>query len=129
MSIKRLWFVVFAILPLSAFAHHSVSYNFSEEILELEGTITSVKWVNPHGSFLLKVPLEDGTTQEWLIEMLAKIALQRQNFDFDALQNGTKIKLTGRRSHRGHTMRFGEATLPDGRVIKERIPSALPSTP
>ena len=126
MNIRQLLFVVFTVLPMSTSAHHSVSFNFSEEIVELEGTITSVKWVNPHGSFVLEVPLEDGTTQEWLVEMLAKIALQRQNFDFDAFQEGVQIKLSGRRAHIGHTMRFGEATLADGRVIRERLPSATP---
>ena len=126
MSIRSLLFLVYTMLPLSVVAHHSVSFNFSEDIVELEGTISTVQWVNPHGSFVLEVALEDGSTQEWLVEMLAKIALQRQNFDFDALQEGTFIKLSGRRAHQGNTVRFGEAVLSDGRVITERLPSALP---
>ena len=29
-------------------AHHSVALNFTDEEITLQGTITSLRWVNPH---------------------------------------------------------------------------------
>ena len=110
------------VMPLVPQAHHSTALNFSEEVVTFEGTVKSTKWINPHGSFVLEVIKEDGTTEEWLVEMLALIALQRQGFDFDAIQEGEQIQLSGRLGYRESTLRFGEAILPDGRVIKERSP-------
>ena len=116
---------IFALLltaPLAVNAHHSTAFNYSEETITLEGIVTAVKWVNPHGSFVLEVTNADGTTDEWLVEFLAKIALERQGFDFDSLQNGVAVKLTGRIGFRERHLRFGEAELEDGRIIRERNP-------
>ena len=109
--------------PLAVNAHHSSIFNYSEETITLEGTVTEVKWVNPHGSLVLEVVNEDGTTDEWLVEFLARIALERQGFDFDSLQNGVVVKLTGRIGFREAHLRFREAELEDGRIIRERNPT------
>ena len=109
--------------PLAVNAHHSAVFNYSEETITLEGTVTEVKWVNPHGSLVLEVVNEDGTTDEWLVEFLARIALERQGFDFDALQTGLDIKITGRIGFREGYLRFREAELEDGRIIRERNPT------
>ena len=39
-------------LPVTPHAHHSTSLNFSDEIISIEGQIKSVRWVNPHCSFV-----------------------------------------------------------------------------
>lgn len=110
-------------VPLAVNAHHSTAFNFSDETITLEGTITEVKWVNPHGSFVLEITNADGTTEEWLVEFLARIALERQGFDFDSLQNGVAVKLTARVGFREGHLRFREAELEDGRIIRERNPT------
>jgi hypothetical protein len=109
--------------PLAVNAHHSTVFNYSEETITLEGTVTEVKWVNPHGSLVLEVVNEDGTTDEWLVEFLARIALERQGFDFDSLQNGVAVKLTGRIGFREAHLNFREAELEDGRIIRQRDPT------
>jgi hypothetical protein len=109
--------------PLTVNAHHSTAFNYSEETITLEGTVTEVKWVNPHGTLVLEVMNADGTTDEWLVEFLARIALERQGFDFDAIQNGVAVKLTGRIGFREAHLRFREAELEDGRIIRERNPT------
>ena len=77
-------------------AHHSTSFNYSEETVTLDGTITNLKWINPHSSMVFRVLQEDGTVDEYLVEFLAKIALERGGFDFDVLQNGMLVNLTAR---------------------------------
>ncbi len=109
--------------PLAVNAHHSTAFNYSEETITLEGTITEVKWVNPHGTLVLVVTNTDGTTDEWLVEFLARIALERQGFDFEPLQNGVAVKLTGRVGFRDGFLRFREAELENGRIIRERNPT------
>ena len=103
-------------------AHHSVALNFTDEEITLQGTITSLRWVNPHCTFVLQVETDTGETEEWLVELLARIALERQGFDFDSLQDGMVIQLTGRLGYREYTLRFVEAVRPDGGIVRERSP-------
>ena len=111
-----------SLLPVTLGAHHSTSLNFSDEIISIEGRILSVNWVNPHGSFVLEVAGETGATQEWLVELLARIALERQGFDFRALEVGAEITVAGRLGYRPNTMYFVEAELPDGRILQDPGP-------
>ncbi len=117
--------VLFAALlacAAGAQAHHSVALNFSDDEITLQGTITSLRWVNPHCTFVLQVETDAGETEEWLVELLARIALERQGFDFDSLQEGMEIELTGRLGYREYTLRFVEAVRPDGGIVRERSP-------
>ena len=121
--LRNFTFALFLTAPLAVNAHHSTAFNYSDETLTLEGTVTEVKWVNPHGTLVLVVTNADGTTDEWFVEFLARIALERQGFDFDSLQNGVAVKLTGRVGFREGYLRFREAELENGRIIQERIPT------
>ena len=103
-------------------AHHSVALNFTDEEITLQGTITTLRWVNPHCTFVLQVETDTGETEEWLVELLARIALERQGFDFESLQEGMVIELTGRLGYREYTLRFVEAVRPDGGIVRERSP-------
>lgn len=113
-------------VSFAANAHHSTAFNYSEETVTLDGTVTDLKWVNPHASMVFVVENEDGTSDEYLVEFLARIALERGGFDFDALQNGMVINLTGRIGFREGFLRFRQAILEDGRVITERDPTRVP---
>ena len=108
--------------PSALQAHHSVALNFTDDEITLQGTITSLRWVNPHCTFVLQVHNDTGETEEWLVEMLARIALQRQGFDFDSLHEGMDIQLTGRLGYRDYNLRFVEAVRPDGGIVRERSP-------
>ncbi|MBI79347.1 MAG: DUF6152 family protein [Pseudomonadota bacterium] len=112
-----IFFILF--LPFLVSAHHSVALNFTQEVVAIEGKIKDIKWINPHASFILETRNQSGEVEEWLIELLAVIALRRSGFNFDALTDGTYIKLTGRNGIKPYTMRFGEAILSDGTSITE----------
>lgn len=114
--------IALVLLPVVLSAHHSTSLNFSDEIVSVEGRILSVNWVNPHCSFVLEVESETGGTEEWLIELLARIALERQGFDFMALEAGAEVTVSGRLGYRPNTMYFTEAELPDGRILQDPGP-------
>ena len=110
------------LMPVSLGAHHSTSLNFSDEIVVIEGNIVAVNWVNPHCSFVLEVPDDTGGTESWLVEMLARIALERQGFDFEALEVGHTVTVAGRLGYRPDSLYFVEAELPDGRVLRDPGP-------
>ena len=114
---------VLSCAPVALHAHHSVALNFTQEEIVLDGTITELRWVNPHCTFVLAVENEAGGTDEWLVELLARIALERQGFDFDSLQEGMTIQLTGRVGYRERNLRFVEAVRPDGEIVRERDPT------
>ena len=117
-------FVLIILFSAPAFlcAHHSVALVFSQERIILEGSIKELKWINPHSSFVLEITKEDGAKEEWFVELLARIALERGGWSLDELQNGWNITLTGRIGYRDRTLRFVEARLPDGRALRERSP-------
>ena len=123
MLLRNLIYALLLSAPLTVGAHHSTAFNYSEETITLEGTITEIKWVNPHGSLVLEVTNAGGATDKWVVEFLARIALERQGFDFDSLQNGVAVKLTGRVGFREGYLRFREAELQNGRIIRERNPT------
>lgn len=122
MLIRALCLLGLLAMATASSAHHSTQLNFSEEIGAIEGQVKAVRWANPHCSFVLEVSTESGATEDWLVEMLAKIALQRQGFDFEAFAIGQQVKVTGRMGRRPHTMYLVEAELPDGRKLKQPGP-------
>lgn len=112
------------LLPLVAQAHHSRTLNYTEEMMTVEGDIKSTSWRNPHCSMVLEVTEADGSQHEWLVEMLAKIALLRNGFDFGGLEVGTHVKITGLKGRKERTTFFRSAELPDGRIV--RTPKLTP---
>ena len=120
--LKNLVLTILLSTPVVLCAHHSVALLFSQERITLEGSIKELKWINPHSSFVLEITKEDGAKEEWLVELLARIALERGGWNLDELQNDWNITLTGRTGYRDRTLRFVEARLPDGRTLRERSP-------
>jgi len=100
------------------YAHHSALANFdSSNVITREGTLLEVKVLNPHCSMRILVTDEEGNSEEWLVEMLSKNALVRQNFDFSRFIPGKSVKITGWAGRRRNTMYFVKAEFPDGTVI------------
>ena len=59
--------VICALAP--AMAHHSVTAQFDvNKTVEVEGVLTKVEWINPHGYFVFDVTGADGKVTRWSIE-------------------------------------------------------------
>lgn len=85
-------FAAFAAGP--ALAHHShAMYDASGEI-ELEGTLTEVRWANPHVWIYLEVQNEDGTMRTWAMEGAAIQQLQEKGWEQGMLNVGDPIKIS-----------------------------------
>ena len=73
---------------VSTFAHHGYGTEFDgTKCMDLRGTLTSIKWENPHGYFDMDVKDAAGKVAKWHIELLTPNAMKRNGTtrqDFEA---------------------------------------------
>jgi hypothetical protein len=104
-------------------AHHSLAgvYDMKQD-KELEGTVTSIKFSNPHGSLNLSVKNADGSTTEWVMTLGSATALAQRGIGKtgpNALHAGDNIKVKFLPAKDGSPLGFLKTvTMPDGRVIQ-----------
>jgi hypothetical protein len=74
----------------TAAAHHSYAAYHVDQLVEIEGVIEGLEWVNPHS--LLKVRSEDTLyTFEWV----AAAMMKRRGLDHDSLKTGDRVIASG----------------------------------
>ena len=104
-------------------AHHSLTgvYDMKAE-KELSGTVTSVKFTNPHGSLALAVKDQDGSPAEWVMTLGSGTALARRGIGTsgaNALPTGDEIKVKFLPARDGSPLGFLKTVImPDARVIQ-----------
>lgn len=104
-------------------AHHSLAgvYDMKQD-KELEGTVTTIKFSNPHGSLSLSVKNADGSTTEWVMTLGSATALAQRGIGKtgpNALHAGDNIKVKFLPAKDGSPLGFLKTvTMPDGRVIQ-----------
>lgn len=104
-------------------AHHSLAgvYDMKAE-KELQGTVTSIKFTNPHGSLALAVKNPDGTTVEWVMTLGSATALAQRGIGKtgpNALHAGDNITVKFLPAKDGSPLGFLKTVImPDGRVIQ-----------
>jgi len=77
-------------------AHHSVPVNFDQsKEITVTGTLTEIKWINPHSRFRVDVKGADGMTVEWLVEMGAINTMKRAGFDTEKFVVGDTLTIIG----------------------------------
>jgi hypothetical protein len=122
-------FVGFLSASASLQAHHSLAgvYDMKKET-ELSGTVTTVKFTNPHGSLALAVKGADGATTEWVMTLGSATALAQRGIGKtgeNALHTGDNIKVKFLPAKDGSPLGFLKTvTMPDGRVIQISAPNA-----
>ena len=81
-----------AALPVSA--HHTASMFESVKTIQLTGTITEVRWTNPHVNVMVNATLKPGgNVAPWLLEMTSPGNLTRNGWTKTALKPGDKVVL------------------------------------
>jgi hypothetical protein len=107
-------------LSFSAQAHHAFSAEFdAQKPIELKGTITQARWVNPHSWIYVDVKNADGTLSNWGFEFGAPFSLKQKGLTKTTLPVGTEIKLKGYRSKNDANYAYSTSiTLPDGTVFQ-----------
>jgi hypothetical protein len=120
---QRIRIVVLAIVALlasaPAFAHHSFSSEFDiNQPVTLEGTLTKLDWVNPHGFIFLDVKGKDGKTVNWAVETGGPNALLRRGVRKEDFVLGSKIVVKGFKAKSGLPVANGRTvTLENGKEL------------
>jgi hypothetical protein len=104
-------------------AHHSLAgvYDMKKE-KELPGTVTSIKFSNPHGSLGVSVKNADGTSTEWVLTLGSATALAQRGIGKvgpNALHTGDNITVKFLPAKDGSPLGFLKTVImPDGRVVQ-----------
>ena len=87
-------FAGFGIAALPASAHHTASMFDSAKTVELDGTVTEVRWTNPHVNVLVNASMKSGGKMApWLLEMTSPGNLTRNGWSKTSLKPGDKVIL------------------------------------
>lgn len=112
---------VAAIIPaaLSVDAHHSFAAEFDiNKPIKMTGTITEMRWSNPHSWVYIDVKDEGGKVVNWALEMQPANALYRRGWRPTDLPVGTVVTVEAWASRNGSpTANTNTITLPDGRRL------------
>lgn len=101
-------------------AHHAFAAEFDgKQPIDLKGTITKAKWVNPHSWLYLDVTGPDGKVTNWGVEFGAPNSLANKGLSKGDLKPGQPIHIQGYRSKNGEPLGYSVfATLADGRTFQ-----------
>jgi hypothetical protein len=104
----------------AATAHHAFAAEFdADKPIDLKGTVTKVKWVNPHSWLYFDVTDAAGKVTNWGVEFgapnqLAKIGLKKTD-----VAPGTQVHIRGYLAKNGGPFGYSViVTLPDGRKFQ-----------
>jgi hypothetical protein len=82
--------VVFSMLSVVAFAHHSRAHYGTEESTT-SGTVLEYKWRNPHVFVVWAVKDQGGKTTQWVGEMASPTSMIAEGMTKDSLKTGDEI--------------------------------------
>ncbi|MDH3282958.1 MAG: DUF6152 family protein [Gammaproteobacteria bacterium] len=88
---------VFVLVAHNAAAHHSDSIYFVDDrsadggAVRIEGTISRVRWINPHVEFFVDVPKDNGAPDVWAIETDSVNQLRALGWTDETIQAGDKV--------------------------------------
>ena len=103
-------------------AHHSLAgvYDMHAE-KEMPATVEKVLFVNPHGSLVLQIKNEDGTSTRWVMTLGSVSALAQRGIGrtgANALHPGDNIKVKFIPAKDGHPLGFLRSVIfPDGHEV------------
>lgn len=110
---------VFLLAALPLAAHHSTKGEFdSSTIVSMQGAVTGVRWLNPHGILFVDVTDASGKVTNWKIELPSPHALMSRGLKKDDLANGTRVLLDVWIAKRGGSLAsMRSLSMPDGRTF------------
>jgi len=102
-----------------AWAHHSFAAEFDRnKVVNLEGTIIKMEWVNPHAWIHIAAKNPDGTITNWMIEANTPNGLLRRGFTKQSLVEGTEVVVRGYQAKSGDNKANGSSmTFKDGKKL------------
>ena len=125
MNIKKLLILVLSMsvclgLSFKAMSHHSFVGQFDPaRSTVLTGTVTGVRWINPHAFFVIEVNNDDGIQESWSFELGSPNTLIRYGWDRDTLEIGDVVTAEGYLARSGANLANAKiVTLADGTIFQ-----------
>src|SRR5262245_13858502 len=113
------------LVATAAFAHHSNSAFDGDKGMVLTGTVTEVKWTNPHVWIMLSVDDGNGGKAQWSIEGRTPGQLVRTGWSRTTLKAGETITVDFSPAKDGsHTGLLTRVRRADGTVVGSQAPPA-----
>jgi hypothetical protein len=103
----------------TAMAHHSFSAEYDDKKpLKLTGTVTTMKWSNPHAWIYVDVKDKSGKVVNWAFETGGANALYRRGWRKEDLAPGTVLTIDAFQARNGKsTANATSILLPDGKRL------------
>ena len=110
--------IFLCLVSVPIFAHHGAASYDITKMTTMKGTVTSIRWVNPHAEIDMEVNDATGKSQKYIVESVSPLGLSRIGWTQNALKPGDQITVTGNLSKNGtHVLRLKKIVLPNGKEL------------
>lgn len=101
-------------------AHHAFAAEFdAAKPVTVQGTVSKVRFVNPHSWIYLDVKARDGTTVNWGFEFGTPNSLKVKGLGKEDVRPGTTVRVEGFRAKNGGPFGYAQTlTLGSGRRVQ-----------